>query len=953
MSASTSSTSRDTEGSHSTGSASWHFSWHRILPLLKRHDHEVESDEEPAEYPPGSQNQQRRRPSRDARKEAAASSHISSRTGSSLPSQPAQEESWTPRRRFSPVEESPETKHRYGDLPLVQSQDIQKHTMKTNLIPLHCIAEDLIEHSIAFRARVHTVRRMSANLLFLLFRREITTVQGVLSTTPGVCSAQMVEWARHLSKGTIVEVHGVVCQPQHPITGATFPTMEVCVERLYAVIRCEENIPFSVYEAELCPEELRGARDHWPVIPDHTRLQNRILDLRTQTSQSIFRIQAAICKLFRECLDRQGFLEIHTPKLQSTATESRASVFGVQYFDRTAYLAQSSQLAKQMAIAADFDRVYEIGAAFRAENANTAGHLTEYTGLDIEMTIDHNYHEMLEILDSVLKNIFAGIYQDYRRELGLVKTQFLCKDLVWLDRTPILQYKDAIRLLNDSGWLNEDRAPLSDDEGLCVRDELRLGELVKSRYGTDYYILDKFPKSARPFYTMPSPLNPEFTNSFDMFVRGQEIASGGQRIHDFQMLKQSLQAAGIQEVDLEEYMQGLRLAASPHAGAGIGLERLLMLVLDLKDIRLASLFHRDSKSFPATPSRAELRHPGASTLRLAGPKKEALATALPLPALEDLVANYGDAASTSWSEARYQIWRDPATGAAISYVPLNGRVIIPGNPLCDPGQSEDTIQSFLVWLNRHHTKRKPIWMLISGQVEAFLCDKLGWSSFSCVAEDRITPAANSAASMHRDLARKLQHVKHEGVRVISLPQGQSPDDDTRGRIDRRIQDWLQTSSHGDQMHLSRIDPWRDPSHRWYFYAVDRQGVVCAFVGLAMLATWNGWQIKYSWDFPDSPSGAIEWVINHAIQTAASKVGGKSLTFGPGATARLRPGHVAKGNNITALEHTYQAVVAQFHLTRKSEFRFKLGASEDPLWIAYPRGALGSRGIRAILEFFKE
>lgn len=261
-------------------------------------------------------------------------------------------------------------------------------------------------------------------------------------------------------------------------------------------------VPFSVQEAELTVfDEEQKVDGRQTIIPDRVRLANRIMDLRTATSHSIFRIQAAVGNLFRSALDEERFVEIHTPKLQGAATESGASVFKVNYFGRLAFLAQSPQLAKQMAIASDFERVYEIGAVFRAENSNTHRHLTEYTGLDLEMAIEEHYHEMMDVIDTVLKNIFSGIYTKYRTEVEIIKEQFPSEDLVWLEETPRIPFKDAVQLLTDSGWLNEDGEPISPLEDLSTRDEIRLGELMREKYKTDYYILDKFPRSARPFYT--------------------------------------------------------------------------------------------------------------------------------------------------------------------------------------------------------------------------------------------------------------------------------------------------------------------------------------------------------------------------------------------------------------------------------------------------------------------
>ncbi|KAL1988041.1 hypothetical protein VTN96DRAFT_1072 [Rasamsonia emersonii] len=845
-------------------------------------------------------------------------------------------------------QETPEMRSRYGDLPLVQSQERRREPR----IRLEDISPSLIGQQVTFTARLHIVRNMSARLVFLVFRQQITTFQGVLHADDGKRSTAMVQWAERLRTGTIVRVRGTLQTPAVPVLGCTIHDVEVAIDELHVVVRREESVPFSVYEAEIRTEEEDRAEGRHSHIPDRTRLANRILDLRTGTSQAIFRLQSAICNLFRAALDERGFIEIHTPKLQGTATESGASVFELNYFGRPAYLAQSPQLAKQMAIASDFERVYEIGAVFRAENSNTHRHMTEYTGLDIEMAIEEHYHEMMETIDAVLKHIIRGLYSRYRREIDLVKHQFPSDDLVILDETPVIRFKDAIKMLNESGWLNEDGLPLPEDEDLHTRDEIRLGELVKEKYGADYYIIDKFPASARPFYTMPDPEDPRFTNSFDIFVRGQEIVSGGQRIHDPKMLEQSLRHIGVDPSVMEDYMEGFRWGAPPHAGAGVGLERLLMLILKLGNIRLASLFHRDPRSFPPKPPVFQLRHPESSTVAPPWQKEDRGRKAAgehEMQPLEELIANYGDATSTSWTDERYQIWRDPGTGAAVSYVPSHGYAIIPGNPLCDPSQYHRIINSFLHWL-RKETKLKPIWILVSPQVEDLLGEKFGWRSLSCIAEERVDPARNMTAS-DGEVARKIRHAEAEGVRIVTLAQGELPSEEIRAKIDKRIQDWL-SNRKGTQIHLSDIAPWRDPKHRWYFYALDKEGNIASFVALAMLAPANGMQVKYSLDFPGAPSGTIEHIVTHAIQTAA-RAGVKSLTFGAGATPQLVPGHHMKGTKVRMLQHTYEAVVKQFHLTRKSEFRLKLGAREEPLYIAYPPHGLGSRGIRAILHFFED
>ncbi|KAJ5892186.1 Aspartate--tRNA ligase [Penicillium subrubescens] len=845
------------------------------------------------------------------------------------------------------AEETPEMKARYGELPLMQSQSRPRE----DRIALDDITPDMAGQEVYFTARLHVVRRMSAKLVFLVFRQQLTTFQGVLHELPGVSSLAMISWAEHLRVGSFLRVRGKIQKPDVPVLGCSIHDVELSIDSLHLLVKREEPVPFSVYEAEIRTNEedkAEGRRSH---IPDRTRLSNRLLDLRTATSQSIFRLQSATCNLFRGALDEQGFIEIHTPKLQGAATESGASVFKVDYFGRPAFLAQSPQLAKQMAIAADFGRVYEIGAVFRAENSNTHRHLTEYTGLDIEMAIEEHYHEMLETLDATIKNILSGVYTKYRREIDMVKHQFPSEDVVWLEKTPIIRFTDGIQMLNDSGWRDEEGKLLPTDEDLATRDEIRLGQLVKEKYGTDYYVLDKFPRGARPFYTMPDPEDDKFTNSFDMFIRGQEIVSGGQRIHEPHMLEENMRKWGINPEDMEEYLEAFRWGAPPHAGAGVGLERLLMLLLQVGNIRLTSLFHRDPKSLPAKPPVHQLRHPEASTIEPPWQERSRVATDVSeLQPLEKLVANYGDATSTSWFDERFKIWRDMATGAAVAYVPSSSNyVIIPGNPACDPSQYSRTITQFLQWLRRE-TKYKPVWILCSPEVETILGERLGWRSLSCIAEERVEPSRNQAAS-DGEIARKLRRAENEGIKVVSFSQGELPSEEIRGKIDERIAEWL-AGRKGTQVHLSEIRPWIDSEHRWYFYALDKEGVICAFVALAMLSPAHGMQVKYSLDFPNSPSGVIEYIVTQAIQTA-SKGGVSGLTFGAGATSRLIPGHNLHGAKIKMLERTYETLAKQFHLVRKSEFRAKLGATEEPLYISYPAHGLGSKGIRAVLNFFED
>lgn len=851
-------------------------------------------------------------------------------------------------------EDPEEMRAKYGWLP---ANSYSGPWRESHHINLDTLGADSFGKEVSFRARVHNFRKMSAKLAFFILRQHTTTIQGVLQESSEV-SGHMVHWAEHMPMESIVLIKGSVQKPkakEGEVIGAFIHDKEIMVSEMHVVSKLTEHLPFTVNEAEVSLEEadVEGSTRHH--VSDRARMNARILDLRTTASQAIFRVQSGVCHSFRSYLDTQGFTEIHTPKLQGGATESGASVFKVDYFGRLAFLAQSPQLAKQMSIAADFGRVYEVGPVFRAENSNTHRHLTEYTGLDIEMAIEEHYHEALRVIDNTLKNIFEGVYKKNRPEVEIIKRQYPHEDLVWLKETPIFAFKNAIRMLNETGWTGEDGKPLPEDEDIGTRDEIQLGRVIKEKFKTDYYIIDKFPASARPFYTMPDPEDSHFTNAFDIFVRGQEIISGGQRIHDCRMLLDNMKRMKVDPSSMEEYMQGFEWAAPPHAGVGIGLERIVMLVLQLGDIRHASLYPRDPKSLPAKPPAPKLRHPEASTLHPPWEGKDrATAADMDLQPLEKLIANYGDASNTSWLEERNVVWREPETGAAVGYVAHNGFAITIGDPLCHEKQYTRVISAFLNFLKKE-TDLKPLWLLCGGEVEDVLSSKFDWRTFSCAGEQRmnLTSGSPSVRSFSNpEIQRKIRHAEKEGVKLKDIPIGETLPEGFQEKVDQKIGDWLGNRKSHQHVHLTDVRPWQDVEHRQYHYAVQADGQIAALVVLAQLSPKHGWQVKYSLDFPGAPNGAIEALVIHALKQVQSK-GETSATFGGGASTEFRPGNNMKGAKVKMLSRAYTTIANDLKLTQKSEFREKLGAEEDPIFICYPPKGLGPKGIRAILSFFED
>ncbi|XP_065176204.1 aspartate--tRNA ligase, cytoplasmic-like [Sycon ciliatum] len=468
----------------------------------------------------------------------------------------------------------------YGDMPVIRSTDRPGRTF----VRVDELSESLADKTVLVRARLHT-SRLTGKYCFVVLRQQCYTVQGIVTKGDKV-SKQMLKFASGIPKESIVDAIGVVRTVEKPVTSCTQQNVELHVQELFTVSKSEPRLPLQIEDASRTEaEEEEGAAG--PKVNQDTRLDNRIIDLRTTTNQAIFRMQGGVVRLFKEHLASRRFVEIQTPHIISAASEGGANVFTVGYFDRKAYLAQSPQLYKQMAICADFERVFCVGPVFRAEDSNTHRHLTEFVGLDLEMAFNEHYHEVLDVIGSLFVSLFKGLRDQFASEIDTINKQFPCEPFQFLEPSLRLEWSEGITLLRENGVV------MDDEDDLSTPNEKLLGRLVKEKYGTDFFILDKFPLAIRPFYTMPDPNNPKSSNSYDMFMRGEEILSGAQRIHDAAMLTDRAKLHNIDLEKIKAYIDAFRYGAPPHAGGGIGLERVLMLYLGLKNIRKTSLFPRD------------------------------------------------------------------------------------------------------------------------------------------------------------------------------------------------------------------------------------------------------------------------------------------------------------------------------------------------------------------------
>lgn len=318
-------------------------------------------------------------------------------------------------------------------------------------------AEEAGGPKVIFRAVVENAREQSAKLTFLVLGHKLSNIQAVVAASDTL-SRQMVKFAKNITSQSQVLVHGLVKMPKEPVKSCTIGHLEIHVQRLFVIARADAPLPVQVDDCERpLPDEnaTDDAKqdDGRPIVSLNTRLNNRSIDLRAKLNQSIFLIKDGVVDLFSTFLRERGFVGVQTPKLLGAATEGGASVFPVQYFGTKGFLAQSPQFYKQMLIAAQFERVFEVGPVFRAENSNTNRHLTEFSGLDLEMAFEEHYHEVVGVLEDLMLFIFNGLRKRYARETDIVQKTYHVEPfkLPESGKVPRLHFAEGVKMLREAG----------------------------------------------------------------------------------------------------------------------------------------------------------------------------------------------------------------------------------------------------------------------------------------------------------------------------------------------------------------------------------------------------------------------------------------------------------------------------------------------------------------------
>ena len=310
-----------------------------------------------------------------------------------------------------------------------------------------------------------------------------------------------------------------------------------------------------------------------------TRLDNRIIDLRKPEIQAIFKIRNTVLAAAHEYLRSQNFIEVHTPKIIASSSEGGTDMFRVRYFEKEAFLAQSPQLYKQSLMATGLDRVYEIAWYFRAEEHNTRRHLNESTAVDIEMAFINDEEDIMNILEHLVHSMWKRA-SECSQELDILKKVVTVPTLPFARIT----YDEVVKTIQ------QEKSPIEWGKDLSTEDERLLGEIMKTK-GEDFYFITKYPLASKPFYTMPD--REKYSRGFDLECKGVEVSSGSQRIHDIALLIERLKACGLDPKDFDAYLKAFRYGMPPHGGFGFGIERFLMELLELNNIRECILFPRD------------------------------------------------------------------------------------------------------------------------------------------------------------------------------------------------------------------------------------------------------------------------------------------------------------------------------------------------------------------------
>jgi aspartyl-tRNA synthetase len=404
---------------------------------------------------------------------------------------------------------------------------------------------------------VHEVRDLGGLSFFLI--RDRTGILQVTVPRKKV-GEEVLTAIRDVSRESLVRIKGSVKAIDKAPGGR-----ELVPAEFEVIARSKSPLPLDVVEK--VPADL------------DTRLDARFLDARRPRVAAVFQVRSSVMQAISGFLYSRGFVNIVSPKIVAAATEGGTELFPIAYFEKEAFLNQSPQLYKQLMMGAGFEKVFEIGPIFRAEEHNTTKHLNEATSIDIEVSFaDH--HDVMQILEELIVHVYREVNARCAASLEAMEIGSLP-----VPKTPFrrLRYADAIRMAADA---TGESVRYGDDIGTVA--EKAIGEVI----GEHYFIVD-WPTEIKPYYALPYEDDPAVCKAFDLMHPRMELSSGSQRVHQHDLLEAQIRAKGLSPESFEFYLEPFRYGMPPHAGWGLGAERLLMTMLSLGNIREAVLFPRD------------------------------------------------------------------------------------------------------------------------------------------------------------------------------------------------------------------------------------------------------------------------------------------------------------------------------------------------------------------------
>lgn len=404
-------------------------------------------------------------------------------------------------------------------------------------------------------------KRILGSLVFVVLRDFTGEVQ--VTAKKGQTDEKIIELLKDLKKETVVAVTG------EAVTNSQAPNGLEVLPGSVDVISPADNLPIDISPG------IKTTLDK--------RLDWRSIDLRRPENRAIFRIQSTLLQEMQLCLKNEGFIQVFTPSLMGSASESGSEVFSVVYYDREAFLRQDPQLHRQLSIAGGLERVYDVGPSWRAEASHTTRHMTEHRTIAAEMAFISDEYDIIDLEERLVRFALEKLVRDCKNELQLLGAKITIPK-----KFPVLEFPDLYGILEELGEKCEYGKTSYGTEG-----EKRLGEYVKEKFGSDFFFVNRFPFAEKPFYVMRVDKDPTWARSIDLIYRGVELSSGGQREHRHEKIISQAREKKMTLESIKWFSDAFKYGVPPHGGFSIGIERLTMQLLDLPNVREAALFPRD------------------------------------------------------------------------------------------------------------------------------------------------------------------------------------------------------------------------------------------------------------------------------------------------------------------------------------------------------------------------